>query len=231
MKIGIIGAMEQEVEILREQLDNVTKFTQAGCEYYSGTLAGHDVILGKSGIGKVAAAVATTLLLEHYKPDYIINTGSAGGYDKTLKVGDVVISSEVRHHDVDLTVFGYEMGQCAQKPAAFMPDVRLVEAAKKAISADSEIKTIEGLICTGDSFMCDPKKVEEARVNFPTMAAVEMEAAAIAQTCHQFDVPFVVIRSLSDIAGKESPTSFEEYLVVAAKNSSAMVLNMLKELK
>ena len=231
MKIGIIGAMEQEVEILREQLDNVTTFTQAGCEYYSGTLAGHDVILSKSGIGKVAAAVATTLLLEHYKPDYIINTGSAGGYDKALKVGDVVISSEVRHHDVDLTVFGYEMGQCAQKPAAYIPDTRLVEAAKKAISVDSDINTIEGLICTGDSFMADPKKVEEARTNFPTMAAVEMEAAAIAQTCHQFDVPFVVIRSLSDIAGKESPTSFEEYLVVAAKNSSAMVVNMLHELK
>ncbi len=231
MKIGIIGAMEQEVEILREQLENVTTFTQAGCEYYSGSLAGHDVILSKSGIGKVAAAVATTLLLEHYKPDYIINTGSAGGYDKALKVGDVVISSEVRHHDVDLTVFGYEMGQCAQKPAAYTPDPRLVDAAKKAISADSDIKTIEGLICTGDSFMADPKKVEEARANFPTMAAVEMEAAAIAQTCHQFDVPFVVIRSLSDIAGKESPTSFEEYLVVAAKNSSAMVVNMLHELK
>jgi len=230
MKIGIIGAMEQEVEILREQLENVTTFTRAGCEYYSGTLAGHDVILSKSGIGKVAAAVATTLLLEHYKPDYIINTGSAGGYDKALKVGDVVISSEVRHHDVDLTVFGYEIGQCAQKPAAYLPDAKLVAAAQKAIAADSDIKTIEGLICTGDSFMANPKKVEEARANFPTMAAVEMEAAAIAQTCHQFDVPFVVIRSLSDIAGKESPTSFEEYLVIAAKNSSAMVVNMLKEL-
>lgn len=230
MKIGIIGAMEQEVEILREQLEDMATFTQAGCEFYSGKLAGHDVILSKSGIGKVAAAVATTLLLEHYKPDYVINTGSAGGYDKALQVGDVVISSEVRHHDVDLTAFGYEMGQCAQKPAAYLPHPTLVEAAKKAIAKDSEIKTIEGLICTGDSFMAEPKKVEEARNNFPTMAAVEMEAAAIAQTCHQFEVPFVVIRSLSDIAGKESPTSFDEYLVVAAKNSSAMVVSMLNEL-
>ncbi len=230
MKIGIIGAMEQEVEILRGQLENLETFRKAGCEFYSGQLAGHDVILSKSGIGKVAATVATTLLLEHYAPDYIINTGSAGGYDKSLAVGDVVISSEVRHHDVDLTVFGYEIGQCAQKPAAYLPDAKLVAAAKSAISAEGNIKTIEGLICTGDSFMADPKKVEEARTNFPTMAAVEMEAAAIAQTCHQFDVPFVVIRSLSDIAGKESPTSFEEYLVVAAKNSSAMVLNMLHEL-
>ena len=144
MKIGIIGAMEQEVEILREQLDNVTTFTQAGCEYYSGTLAGHDIILSKSGIGKVAAAVATTLLLVHYKPDYIINTGSAGGYDKALKVGDIVISSEVRHHDVDLTVFGYEIGQCAQKPAAYIPDQRLVDAAKKAISMP--IKTLTWVV-------------------------------------------------------------------------------------
>mgnify|MGYP000197485453 CR=1 FL=1 len=201
-----------------------------GITFTVGKMRTRDVVVVKSGIGKVAAAVATTLLLEHYKPDYIINTGSAGGYDKALKVGDVVISSEVRHHDVDITAFGYEIGQCAQKPAAFLPDATLVNAAKNAIKADSDIKTIEGLICTGDSFMSDPKKVEEARNNFPTMAAVEMEAAAIAQTCHQFEVPFVVIRSLSDIAGKESPTSFEEYLVVAAKNSSAMVVNMLNEL-
>ncbi|RJG42093.1 5'-methylthioadenosine/S-adenosylhomocysteine nucleosidase [Motilimonas pumila] len=231
MKIGIIGAMEQEVAILREQLTDVDTLAIAGCEFYAGKLHGVEVVLTKSGIGKVAASVATTLLLERYQPDVIINTGSAGGYDQALQVGDVVISSEVRHHDVDLTVFGYEMGQCAQQPAAFIPASNLVDVAKQSIAAMSDaVKVVEGLICTGDSFMADPAKVEYARTNFPTMAAVEMEAAAIAQVCHQFSVPFVVIRSLSDIAGKESGQSFEEYLVVAAKHSSEMVANMVQRL-
>ncbi len=230
MKIGIIGAMEQEVTLLRDQMENLGTFTQAGCEFYSGQLNGANVVLTKSGIGKVAAAVATTLLLEHYKPDVIINTGSAGGYDQKLNVGDVVISSEVRHHDVDLTVFGYEIGQVPRMPAAFIPEKKLVDIARDSIHAVENVQVVEGLICTGDTFMSDPAKVEYARNNFPSMSAVEMEAAAIAQVCHQFEVPFVVIRSLSDIAGKESGQSFEEYLVIAAKHSSAMVVEMLKRL-
>ncbi len=231
MKIGIIGAMEQEVELLRAQLEQAETKVIAGCEFYHGQLNGVEVILTKSGIGKVAAAVATSLLLELYQPDAVINTGSAGGYDLSLKVGDVVISSEVRYHDVDVTAFGYEIGQVPQLPAAFLPDANLVQVAKDSVAAvDQTVKVIEGLICTGDIFMADPAKVEYARNNFPTMAAVEMEAAAISQVCHQFKVPFVIIRSLSDIAGKESSQSFDEYLVVAAKHSSLMIAEMVKRL-
>lgn len=228
MKIGIIGAMEQEVAVLREKIDNLTTETFAGLEFYLGTIGGVEVIVSKSGIGKVAAAVSTTLLIEKFAPDCIINTGSAGGFDPKLNVGDVVIGSEVRHHDVDLTVFGYEIGQCAQMPAAYLPHKSLAQAANQAAkSADKNIQVVEGLIATGDSFMADPVKVEQTRNNFPTMQACEMEAAAIAQTCHLFNTPFVVIRSLSDIAGKQSELSFEEYLVTAAKNSAEMVLAML----
>jgi len=235
MKIGIIGAMEQEVALLREQLLNCTTSTDAGLEFYSGELNGHEIILTKSGIGKVAAAMAASLLLERFSPEIVINTGSAGGYDPQLNVGDIVISNEVRHHDVDLTVFGYEIGQVPQMPAAFNSDTKLIALAQKSfasLGADvlGDIKAVEGLICTGDTFMNDPVKVEYARNNFPTMIAVEMEAAAIAQVCHLFKIPFVVIRSLSDIAGKESGQSFEEYLVVASKHSSALVIEMLKQI-
>lgn len=230
MKIGIIGAMEQEVAILREQLNDCVTTTIGGCEFYQGSLAGHDVILTRSGIGKVAASIATVLLLDRFAPDAVINTGSAGGFDPTLRVGDVVISHEVRHHDVNVTAFGYEPGQLPQQPAAFESDKALIAVAEKVMPQFPDLQSRIGLICTGDQFMCEPAHIAKVRETFPTMMAAEMEAAAIAQVCHQFKIPFVVIRSLSDIAGTESPTTFEEYLVVAAKNSSAMILAMLKAL-
>jgi adenosylhomocysteine nucleosidase len=230
MKIGIIGAMDEEIRILKEKMNNVQTTIIAGCEFHQGELNKKQVVLTKSGIGKVAAAVATTLLLEKFQPDTIINTGSAGGYDTTLNVGDIVISTEVRFHDVDVTAFGYEIGQMAQLPAAFPAQEKLIAIAEQAAQSLTSLKTITGLICTGDIFMADPEKAEIARKNFPTMAACEMEAAAIAQVCYQFKVPFVIIRSLSDIAGKKSEISFEQYLPIAAKNASILVENMLNKL-
>lgn len=231
MKAGIIGAMEPEVAILKGQLTNPEVTEVAGFTFYQGQLNGDDVVIVQSGIGKVAAALATALLIDKFAPDYVVNTGSAGGFDQSLKVGDIVVSSEVRYHDVNLTVFGYEIGQLPANPAAFIPHPTLVEAAKKGIEKLDNINTLVGLITTGDTFMTADEDIAKARANFPTMAAVEMEGAAIAQTCHKFDVPFVVIRSMSDIAGKESPSSFEAYLETASVNSSQLVLNMLAELK
>ncbi len=231
MKVGIIGAMDQEVALLRAQMSDVETLSLAGCEFYSGTLAGQSVVLTRSGIGKVAASIATTLLLERFTPDCVLNTGSAGGFDPALHIGDVVISSEVRHHDVDVTAFGYEIGQVPRMPAAFVADERLKAIAQAAVAELHEgIQCKEGLICTGDQFMCDPARIAKARADFPTMAAVEMEGAAIAQVCHQFGVPFVITRSLSDIAGKESPESFDAYLETASLHSSAMVIAMLKRM-
>ncbi|MGL4205346.1 MAG: 5'-methylthioadenosine/S-adenosylhomocysteine nucleosidase [Aeromonadaceae bacterium] len=231
MKVGIIGAMDQEVALLRTQMSNVETLSLAGCEFYSGTLAGQAVVLTRSGIGKVAASIATTLLLERFAPDCVINTGSAGGFDPELHIGDVVISNEVRHHDVDVTAFGYEIGQVPRMPAAFIADSKLKTLAQAAVAELHEgIQCKEGLICTGDQFMCDPARIAKARADFPTMAAVEMEGAAIAQVCHQFGVPFVITRSLSDIAGKESPESFDAYLETASRHSSAMVIAMLNRM-
>jgi len=230
MKIGIIGAMDEEIRILKEKMNNIETTVIAGCEFYQGELNNKQVVLTKSGIGKVAAAIATTLLLEKFSPDTIINTGSAGGYDKALNVGDIVISTEVRFHDVDVTAFGYEIGQMAQLPAAFSAQKELIDIAEQAAQVLTPLKTITGLICTGDTFMADPDKAQIALNNFPTMAACEMEAAAIAQVCYQFNVPFIIIRSLSDIAGKQSELSFEQYLPIAAKNASILVENILSKL-
>ena len=228
--VGIIGAMEPEVAILRQQIQNVSTTEVGGYTFYSGSLSGVNIVLVQSGIGKVASALATALLIQQFKPDAVINTGSAGGFDAELNVGDVVISTEVRHHDVDVTAFGYEMGQVPQMPAAYTAHPELIRAAEQSIAALGVCNTKKGLIATGDSFICDPARIAIIRQQFPTMLAVEMEGAAIAQVCHMLNTPFVVIRSLSDIAGKESPQSFEAYLEVASKNSSAMVLELLQRL-
>ncbi|MGM7721036.1 5'-methylthioadenosine/S-adenosylhomocysteine nucleosidase [Metabacillus sp. Hm71] len=228
MKIAIIGAMEEEVTILREKLENREQADIAGSEFTKGTYKGIEVVLLKSGIGKVNAAMSTTLLLDRYKPDYVINTGSAGGFHPSLNVGDIVISTEVRHNDVDVTAFGYEYGQVPGLPAAYIPDEKLVEVAVKKAEEISNIQVAKGLIVTGDSFLNDPVKVEFIRSKFNDLHAGEMEAAAIAQVCHQFNVPFVVIRALSDIAGKESNISFEQFLEQAAKHSADLVLKIVE---
>ncbi|MEH7236116.1 5'-methylthioadenosine/S-adenosylhomocysteine nucleosidase [Bacillus sp. JJ1562] len=230
MKVAIIGAMDEEVAILREKIENRQETTVAGSVFYTGTMNGYDVILLKSGIGKVNAAISTTILLLQFKPDFVVNTGSAGGHLETLNVGDIVISSEVRHHDVDVTAFNYEYGQVPGLPAAFKADEKLIELAEKSAEGITDIQVVTGLIATGDSFMNDPERVSFVSQKFGDLYAVEMEAAAVAQACHQFEVPFVVIRALSDIAGKESDVSFEQFLQTAAANSSKVVERMVEEI-
>jgi len=230
MRIGIIGAMEEEVKILRDSIDHKKTETIAKSEFTSGMMSGKDVVLLRSGIGKVNAAMTTSILIQTYRPDVIINTGSAGGLNPNLNVGDVVISTEVRHHDVDATVFGYEYGQVPQMPAAFVADDKLAMVAKHCSQQLEGVQTMMGLIATGDSFMNDPVRVEAVREKFEDLQAVEMEAAAIAQVAYQFGVPFVIIRSLSDIAGKESNISFEQYLDKAAKHSAELVMKIVEKL-
>ncbi|QSX34688.1 5'-methylthioadenosine/adenosylhomocysteine nucleosidase [Shewanella avicenniae] len=230
MKIGIIGAMEPEVVQLIAATSAANTTTIAGIEFVEGELAGKQVVITRSGIGKVAAAMATTMVIEHFEVDAVINTGSAGGFVDSLNIGDIVISSEVRYHDVDVTAFGYEIGQMAQQPAAFVADEALKQAARDAISSLVDVQTIEGLICTGDSFICDPARTAVMLKHFPTMAACEMEGAAIAQVCHQFNTPFVVIRSLSDNANNDSPVDFDTYIIKAGAQSAQMVMGMLTHL-
>lgn len=230
MKIAIIGAMEEEVKLLRSNMTGQSTEEHAGYEYYSGSINGTKVVLLRSGIGKVNAAISTAILLKHYNPDYVINTGSAGGFHTDLNVGDIVISSSVCHHDVDVTPFGYDIGQVPGMPACFLPDESLVKAAQNSIEELGEVVHMHGLIATGDRFMHQAKDVTNTRNNFPEMIACEMEAAAVAQACHTFEKPFVIIRSLSDIAGKENAKTFEQYLEQAATHSAKVILGMLERM-
>ncbi len=231
MKVAILGAMDQEVALLKDNIDTLKTETLHHLTVYTGAIQGVDVVLVKCGIGKVAASVATTLIIQHYQPDYVVNTGSAGGFDPRLSVGDIVISTGVQHHDVDLTHFGYALGQVAGGfPAVFQADQTLINAAQKAMTALPKLTAIQGLICSGDAFIGDDQTVMTLKQHFPDMSAVEMEGAAIGQACHLLNVPFLVLRSLSDIAGKSSSVSFEKYLDTAGKHSAQLVMEMLNQL-
>lgn len=230
MRIGLIGAMDEEISLLKAKMTNATDEVIAGYEFVTGSIFDQEVVLLKSGIGKVNAAIGTTLLHHVYKPTHVINTGSAGGFHPELTIGDVVISSAITYHDVDVTAFGYEYGQVPQMPAFFEPDDFLVSIAKKCGRQVIDQQIVQGVIASGDSFMQDDERITTIRSLWENVYAVEMEAGAIAHVCHRFDVPFVIIRSLSDIAGKSASISFEDYLQTASENAANHILAMIKEL-
>ncbi len=230
MKIAILGAMDEEVKLIKQSLNALQEVTYSHLVFYTGELHGHEIILVKCGIGKVASAVATTMIIEKFNPDFVVNTGSAGGFDKELDIGDIVISDVVTHHDVDLTVFGYVAGQCAGMPENYVCNEQLIEAAEASARSIEGIKVKKGLVCSGDSFVGNDELALAIKSKFPSMKAVEMEGAAIAQTAYLMGIPFLIIRSLSDIAGKTSTVSFQAYLEQAAKNSAHLVIGMVKAL-
>jgi adenosylhomocysteine nucleosidase len=227
MKIVIIGAMEQEITLLRAQIKHCEAQDIAHLTVFTGTIGENWVCLVQCGIGKVASSAATAILIQAFTPDAVINTGSAGGFDPDLNIGDVVIATQLLHHDVDVTHFGYVLGQVPQMPEYYESDTNLVKLAQNAIEDMPDIKVKTGLVCSGDSFIGSDIAANKIKMNFPNMAAVEMEGAAIAQVCHLMSTAFVVIRSLSDIAGKTSTVSFEAYLETAAKNSARLVLDIV----
>ena len=228
--IAVVGAMEQEIELLRESMADVKHVSFGKFSAYEGELAGKRTVLVLSGIGKVNAAVSTSWVIHQFAPDCVINTGSAGGLGKGLKVGDVVIGETVAHHDVDVTAFGYVWGQVPQLPAVFASDSNLIRQAEKAAQVFEGAAVTQGLIVSGDRFVHSSEGVAEIRSHFPEVKAVEMEAAAIAQTCHQLEVPFVIIRAVSDSADEKADVSFEEFLKTAAVSSAKMVTEIVKSL-
>lgn len=230
MKIGIIGAMDQEIALLRGQMEIEREVSIANCLFIEGKLEQKEVVLLQSGIGKVNAAMATTILHERYQPSHIINTGSAGGFAEHLKVGDIVIGAEITHHDVDVTAFDYAYGQVPGLPEHYTADESLMKQTALAIDYLTDVAVEQGLIATGDTFMQDPTRVAFVRNKFPQLMAAEMEAAAIAQVCHHYQTPFVIIRALSDIAGKKSSISFDQFLETAAANAASLIQHVVKHL-
>lgn len=235
--IGIIGAMETEVQLLQANMEGIKENHIGAFTFFTGNLRGKETVLLQCGIGKVQAAVGCTIMLRFYKPAVLINTGSAGGIAPDLQFGDVVISEGLIYHDVDVTALGYLPGQIPGQPQIFTADPTLQNSAQRAIEAlkqrgrlPESLNYQKGIIGSGDVFMHDPEKIAQLKTSFPQIKAVEMEGTAIAHCCTLFSVPFLVLRALSDIAGKESPMKFDEFLPIASRHSSEIVMELVQNL-
>ncbi|MCX8727302.1 5'-methylthioadenosine/S-adenosylhomocysteine nucleosidase [Gilliamella sp. B2838] len=229
MKIAIIAAMEEEVAILKTKINHYRVENHLGCDFHLGQIAGCDIVLLQSGIGKVAAASGTTLLLNNYNVDAVINTGSAGGLSSKLNIGDIVVSQDVFYHDVDLTAFGYLPGQMSGCPATFKSAEKYQLLAENCIKKHG-VNAIVGSIGSGDAFINGKNHLDRIKQTFPDAIAVEMEAAAIGHVCWLFKVPFVVVRAISDNGDNESAIDFQSFLKLASAQSSLIVESMLSEL-
>lgn len=240
MKIGIFGAEEQEVKLLKKHLvGEIRKI--AGLSFFAGKIMGKDVVLVCGGIGKVNAALCSQILISEFKVDALINTGTAGALLEGLDVFDIVLSTDAVQHDVNAVTFGYPLGQVPMTKSPFWPaDKKLKNLAVKAFKvlqkeSDDEhiknLKLIEGRIASGDTFVSD-KKLRERIIKEFNPACVEMEGAAVAQVCTLNKIPFLILRSMSDTAGKDkiAKISYDVFSAQAAKNSSMLVLEMLKQL-
>ena len=195
---------------LKNKINALEEIKIAHVIFYKGQLEGKDIVLTQSGIGKVNVAISTTLLIEQFKPDLIINTGSAGALDKALNVGDVVVSDRVMYHDADARAFGYELGQIPQMPASFDSDSNLLQKATEAIK-EQQLTAKIGLIVSGDSFIGTFEQRATIKENFKDALAAEMEATAIAQTCYQFNLPFIITRAISDLADGDAGITFDAF--------------------
>ncbi|MDR0299648.1 MAG: 5'-methylthioadenosine/adenosylhomocysteine nucleosidase [Streptococcaceae bacterium] len=225
MKIGIICALDEELKVLIENLDNAGEQTRFGYIFHTGFIGRHELVLMRSGIGKVMSAIAVSLLAEIFEVDAIINSGSAGALDASLQIGDVVIADRLAYHDVDVTAFGYQFGQMAQQPLYYESSKYFISELKKVIS---EPKI--GLVTSSDSFIADERKIAEIKSHFPDVLAVEMEGASIAQAATALKKPFVIIRAISDTAQHDANIKFDEFIVEAGRRSAEALVKLLENM-
>lgn len=233
MKIGIICAMDEETEYFLSKLQNCTKKTLGKVVVYEGTTQeGKEVVLSRSGIGKSNAAAVAAILISVYNVSYLINSGIAGAMSKVLKIGDLVFSTSLSYHDVDFTVFGYKMGQVPQDTTEYNASPELIAKAEIAADTIPDLKgrIKKGLIISGDQFINTPEKKAEILKNFPQAMATECEGVAIAQIASGFNVPFIVIRSISDSSDENEIETHELNVKTASENSAKLVLSMIKML-
>lgn len=231
MRVGIIGAMAIEVELLKQQMQEARIQEISGITFYIGILEGIEVSVAVAGVGKVNAAICAQTMILRFQPDVVINVGVAGGLDETLHVGDIVIADSVVQHDMDTTPFG--------DPAGYIPGLErvkivctdwVVKKMERAADKLDDIQIKTGVIATGDQFISTKEKKGWIRETFSALAA-EMEGASIGQVCEINRTEFCVVRAISDGADDGAPMSFEQFTELAAHHSLQLILNFLREVE
>ncbi|MDD3205547.1 MAG: 5'-methylthioadenosine/adenosylhomocysteine nucleosidase [Lachnospiraceae bacterium] len=229
--LGIIGAMDEEVAKLKEHMTQVSVVTKASMDFFSGKLSGKDVVIVRSGIGKVNAAVCSQILADEFKVTALINTGIAGSLKNEINIGDVVLSKDVMHHDMDTTAFGYPLGQVPRMDVlSFEADTALIELAQKCCKkVNPEIGTYVGRVVSGDQFISDKVKKNWIHDTFSGYCT-EMEGAAIAQTAYLNQIPFLIIRAISDKADDSAEMDYPAFEALAIERSVKLMLEMVGNL-
>lgn len=230
-KIGLIGAMTEEIERIEQSMSGDRAVVRAGIRFLEGEFCGQTVVLCKSGVGKVNAAVCTQLLIDQFGVDAILFTGVAGALDPVLDIGDIVISTDCQQHDMDASPLGFPRGTIPFAPSSvFAADPDLRAKAVKASAAVTEGRTMEGRVLSGDQFIADRDTVKLLYEQLGG-ACTEMEGAAVAQVCAMNGTPFVIIRSMSDKADGSAHVNFGEFAVRSAERSFRIVEHMTASLR
>ena len=230
-KLGIIGAMAVEVELLKEKMENLTVTSHAGMEFYDGKLAGTDAVVVQCGVGKVNAAMCTQILCSVFGVTHLVNTGIAGSLCAELDIGDLVVSQDAMYHDFDCIHFGYEMGKVpGMDVVAFPADETMISDACAAAESVHPGHCRTGRVASGDLFVAS-KELKEKIVSITGALCTEMEGAAIAQTAYRNQVPFVILRAISDKADDSAEMDYPTFEKIAAHRCAEVAENMAKVLR
>jgi adenosylhomocysteine nucleosidase len=225
--IGIIGAMQEEVDLLLDNLDKDSTFSIAKLQFHQGRINGKKVVIVKSGIGKTNSAIASQILIDKFDSKTIINTGVAGALKEGLTTGDVLICDMFNYHDFDVSNFGFKIGEIPRmENSTFHSDILLSSELKK-ISDSKNFTTYFGQIVSGDYFLADNEIKEQILENFPQAFAIDMESASIAHTCELNNITYAVVRVISDDASESAKSNYEEFEKESAKKSSSIILDYL----
>ncbi len=223
-----MGAMPEEIEPLIEKLENVTTTIYAKNKYYEGTYNGQEVVVAYSKIGKVFAALTATILIEKFGCEQLLFSGVAGAISDDLKIGDLIIADGLCQHDLDITAFGHPHGYVPEGEVCIASDSYLRQIAKRVAQRKS-ISLKEGVIATGDQFVADPERKAWIGKTF-NADALEMEGASVAVVCDAFNVPFFILRAISDSADMDANFDFDAFLESSAKTSADFILSMVEEI-
>lgn len=230
-KIGIIGAMELEVEELKSKM-SVERITEkASMKFFEGTLNGAKVVVVQCGIGKVNAGMCVQILADCFEVTHIINTGVAGSLNAALDIGDILISTEAVYHDMDVTPLGYEVGQVPGIDVKYFPaDAAMIDAAKTSCEkVNTDIHVMTGRVASGDQFISS-KEVKNKIIADVAGCCAEMEGAAIAHAAYLNQIPFVVVRAISDKADDSAEMDYPTFEKKAAAHCAALVMDMVGKL-
>lgn len=232
IKIGIIGAMELEVETLKAAMTVTNKITKAGMDFFQGTLKEVPVVIVRSGVGKVNAAICVQILADIFQVTHLINTGVAGSLNAALNIGDIVLSKDVIHHDVDATIFGYAPGEVPQLGLREFPaDADMIQLALTACrEVNPDINVTAGRVVSGDQFISS-KEVKNHLIETFHGDCAEMEGAAIAHASYLNRIPFIIIRAISDKADDSAEMDYPAFEKKAAHDCAKLTENFIQKLK